>query len=140
MIVLRQKEFGWKDVLGRAAQTAADFAKTELDKKYGPASHQGDIIFGTLFIDWCVEKSRYIGKDKEYKVHDNYEVEAFDKGSSSFGWELDEPFEPTDACPKSWKSFMISGIAKDGELLDAIILTKDGKRLQGKVVVEVSRM
>lgn len=136
MLVLRRKQFSWQDVVGKVIHSAATIAKDELDKKYGV---QGDeIIFGTLVIDWWIDKNRYIGKFKKYVVDNDLSVEAFDK-NSSIGWDLSDKFEPFDTCPDKWKKFTIEGVAKDGEYLDATMIDNAGKKIIGKVIVEVRK-
>lgn len=132
MIILRQKTYSLKDTL----KTMFRGAVKELNKEMGPTEF-GETIYGTLVIDRFIDKGRFIGKDCMFKVSENLEVQGNGDSRSHIFWDLSYKFEPTENCPKTWKSFTIAGTCKSGETLDASIIKKDGKVLKGRVMVEV---
>ena len=133
MIILRQNNYSLKDI----AKDIFKGAVKELGKRYDSESPDGGDIFGILPIDRFVDKSRYIGKDCKFKIDpENYEVEGV-YGNSSIYWDLSEEFEPLENCPKTWKEFTAFGHCKDGEMIKAKIIQKNGKILEGNILIEV---
>lgn len=134
MIILRQNTYSWKDVLLKSGKDIIRNINSEVNSDSVPTEN----FFGTLVIDWWIDKSRYINKYKIYDVKpDDYSVEAFDK-NSIIGWDLSNKFEPTKDY-SNFKRLTISGIAKDNEYLDAVLINKQGIKIEGKVIVEIKK-
>jgi hypothetical protein len=95
-----------------------------------------NIVFGTLVLSRFIDVSRYLGKEVTYTVEPSLEVSA-QQGGSIISWDLSERFCKFKNCPNNWESFVITGEAEKGKYLDARIITKQGKVLTGKVLVEV---
>ena len=134
MIILRQSSFSIKDI----AKSIFRGAIKELNKDLGDEEY-GKSVYGIIKIDRFVDKSRFLNKSCVFRIDpETFEVEGNTGGSSIF-WDLSEEFEPTDNCPKTWKTFTASGMCKDGETLDAKIICKDGKVLSGRVMVELEK-
>jgi len=97
----------------------------------------GEDFLGILPISRFIDRSRFIGKNCIFKVvEDNSVLGNGDSRSMTF-WTLTEKFEPTDKCPKTWKSFTISGTCKNGETMDANVMDEDGHVFTGRVMIKV---
>jgi len=105
-------------------------------KKAGNYDEKVNPILGVLKIDWCIDKSRYIGKQTKYTVNPDFSVKA-KMGGSIIDWDLSNKFEPIDV--PAFKVFNIEGIAQDGGYLPARIITAAGKLIEGRVLVTVTR-
>jgi len=133
MKILRTKSYSLKDTL----KTMFRGAIKELGKEYEDEIG-GETIFGVLPIDRFVDKSRFLGKNCTFKVESgSFEVEGNADSKSFIYWSLSNEFEPTSACPREWKSFLITGTCKDKETMAVSIICKDGKVLTGRAMIEL---
>ena len=132
MKILRTKTYSLKSTI----KTMFKGAIKELGKEYEDEIG-GEIVFGVLPIDRFVDKSRFLDKNCTFKVKAGFEVEGNADPRSIIFWDLDYDFEPTEACPREWKSFLITGTCKDKETMDASVICKDGKALTGRVMIEL---
>ena len=124
-------------LFGDIIRGAISGAAREINKDSGGNwDNTTGIIFGTLFLSRFIDASRYLNKDYTYTVKTDGKVSAKEDGST-ISWEVNELFEKFDTCPDDWSSFTIWGKASKGDFLNARIITKQGKTLEGKVLVEV---
>lgn len=133
--ILKRKTFSIWSAL-RAGMD--EYFKNDPDfKKAGQYEEKTNPILGILKIDWCIDKSRYIGKNWKYTVEKDYTVKA-KQGNSCIDWNLEHKFEPIDVPP--FKVFNIEGVAKEGDYLPARIITATGKLIEGRVLVQIEGM
>ena len=133
----KKKEEKRYSLFGDLVRGAIKGMAGEINKDSGGNwDNTSDIIFGTLVLSRFIDASRYLGKNFTYTIKPSLEVSAKEEGSS-ISWEVNEHFEKLDSCPDEWSSFTVEGVAKKGEYLKARIITKQGKLLTGKVLVDV---
>ena len=135
MIIIRQNNYSLRDI----AKDIFRGAVKELGKRYDSktdSSGSENNILGILPIDRFIDKGRYIGKSCKFKINHKNEVEGNWDGGNIF-WDLSEEFEPLENCPSVWKEFTVSGICKDGETMKARVIQKNGRILEGNILIEI---
>lgn len=121
----------FKSVLEGAVRGLNDAVKNDI-----PSDGKEEIILGTIKLGRIFESNVYGNKDCVLEIGKNLKVSIKEK-SGGFFRELDNKFEPTDACPSRFTSFKASGLIENSGLIEGTVVGTDGKLIKGKILIEI---